>query len=58
MYRTSNYSNFVTVSGDLEEDFEDITHQVDEEGELYDKEINKYKVYQRIYLSYKKMRLN
>jgi DNA primase len=38
--------------GDIEEDFEDVSHKANEEGELYEhKEINKYKVYQRIYLS-------
>ena len=38
--------------GNIEEDFEDISHKADEEGELFEhKEINKYKVYQRIYLS-------
>lgn len=38
--------------GNIEEDFEDVTHKTDEEGELFEHtEINKYKVYQRIYLS-------
>lgn len=38
--------------GNIEEDFEDISLKADEEGELVEhKEINKYKVYQRIYLS-------
>jgi DNA primase len=38
--------------GNIEEDFEDVSHKADEEGELFEhKEINKYKVYQRIYLS-------
>ena len=38
--------------GNIEEDFEDVTHKADEEGELFEHtEINKYKVYQRIYLS-------
>lgn len=38
--------------GNIEEDFEDISLKADEDGELVEhKEINKYKVYQRIYLS-------
>jgi len=38
--------------GNLEEDFEDISHKANEDGELFEhKEINRYKVYQRIYLS-------
>lgn len=38
--------------GNIEEDFEDISLKADEEGELVEhNEINKYKVYQRIYLS-------
>ncbi len=38
--------------GNIEEDFEDISLKADEEGELVEhKEINRYKVYQRIYLS-------
>ncbi len=38
--------------GNVEEDFEDVLLKANEEGELHEvKEINKYKVYQRIYLS-------
>lgn len=38
--------------GNIEEDFEDISLKADEDGDLVEhKEINKYKVYQRIYLS-------
>ncbi|WP_300569997.1 DNA primase [Flavobacterium sp.] len=38
--------------GNIEEDFEDILLKANEEGELHEvKEINKYKVFQRIYLS-------
>lgn len=38
--------------GNIEEEFEDISLKADEDGELVEhKEINKYKVYQRIYLS-------
>lgn len=38
--------------GNIEEDFEDISLKADEDGELVEhKETNKYKVYQRIYLS-------
>ncbi|WP_338409771.1 DNA primase [uncultured Flavobacterium sp.] len=38
--------------GNIEDDFEDITHRADEEGELFEfKEINRYKVHQRLFLS-------
>jgi DNA primase len=38
--------------GNVEEDFEDFVYKANEEGELHEvKEINKYKVFQRIYLS-------
>lgn len=38
--------------GNVEEDFEDVVYKTNEEGEVYEhKEINKYKVYQRIFLS-------
>jgi len=38
--------------GDIEEEFEDVVYKTNEEGELYEhKEMNRYKVYQRIYLS-------
>ena len=38
--------------GDIEEQFEDVVYKANEEGELYEhKEMNSYKVYQRIYLS-------
>jgi len=38
--------------GNIEEDFEDVLLKANEEGELHEvKEINKYKVFQRIYLS-------
>ena len=38
--------------GNIEEDFEDILYKTNEDGELKEvKEINKYKVFQRIYLS-------
>ncbi len=38
--------------GNVEEDFEDFVFKANEEGELKEvKELNKYKVYQRIYLS-------
>ncbi len=38
--------------GNIEEDFEDILLKANEEGELHEvKEVNKYKVFQRIYLS-------
>jgi DNA primase len=38
--------------GNVEEDFEDVLLKANEEGDLHEvKEINKYKVYQRIYLS-------
>ncbi len=38
--------------GNLEEEFEDVTYQTNEDGELYEhKEMKSYKVYQRIFLS-------
>jgi DNA primase len=38
--------------GNVEEEFEDFVYKANEEGELHEvKEINKYKVFQRIYLS-------
>lgn len=38
--------------GNIEEEFEDVVYKTNEEGELYEhKEINRYKVFQRIYLS-------
>ncbi|MFC4739062.1 DNA primase [Flavobacterium ponti] len=38
--------------GNIEEEFEDVVYKANEEGELYEhKEMNSYKVYQRIYLS-------
>ncbi len=40
------------IYGDVEEEFEDILIKIDESGEMIEiKEMNKYKVYQRIYLS-------
>ncbi len=38
--------------GQVEEDFEDVLYKANEEGDLHEvKEINRYKVFQRIYLS-------
>ena len=38
--------------GNVEEDFEDVVYKTNDEGEVYEhKEINKYKIHQRIFLS-------